>query len=169
MAQVVSSVRGSAFVTHDGGPTTVFTNGSYPCRVILNMLGAINSEATNISYVYTSLYGITSVGGVNVYNTLYTPGPTTSQVCHPILDHYPGIRSGGDSSYGYSNVPYGAASNNSFNGANSANVGLYTQGANNSIYNRQFWMMPGETLYFRTYWSNNIGYRYWNLTTITEQ
>ena len=165
MTQVVASQRGSAYVTHDGGATTLFT-ASYPCRVMLNILaGSLDSSAsTSLAFM---LYGVTSVGGVNVYNLL-SPGTVNSgNVSFPILDHFPGQRDGGDTVWGLSNIPFGTAANNTFAGANAANV--YMNSSNNyALYNRQFWMMPSETLYLRTYWGNNTGYRYWNFTTISE-
>lgn len=165
MTQVVASQRGSAYVTHDGGATTVFT-ASYPCRVMLNILAASLDSSTGATPSFM-LYGVTSVGGVNVYNFLSPGTQYTANISFPVLDHFPGQRDGGDSVTGLANIPYGIASNNTFVGANAANA--YMNSSNfNALYNRQFWMMPSETLYFRTSWSNNTGYRYWNFTTISE-
>lgn len=168
MAQVVSSVRGSASITHDGGGTTIFTNGSYPCRVIINILG-LQLDSVTSQQAYMSFYGVTSVGGVNVYNSITFPTSTTAGFTYPILDHFGGTRVGGDSVFGYANIPYGLASSSNMDTSTATSAYLSAQGTFNNTYNRQFWMMPGETLYCRSYWSNLGGIRYWNLTTITEQ
>jgi hypothetical protein len=168
MAQVVSSVRGSASVTHDGGGTTIFTNGSYPCRVIINILG-LQLDTVATSQAIMTLYGVTSVGGVNIYNYIFFINTNTAGFTYPILDHFGGTRAGGDTVAAYANLPYGVASSSNMDNSTASTAYLAQQGTYNNVYNRQFWMMPGETLYCRSAFGNLTGTRYWNLTTITEQ